>query len=466
MMKGELLMFDELHEECGVFGCYQCRDAASLTYYGLHSLQHRGQEASGIAVANHGKIQVFKGKGLTVDVFSREDLDQLEGELSVGHVRYSTAGGQEYENIQPIAAEGYQGDIALVHNGQIVNDKELRKELEAAGAIFQGTSDSEVILHLIEKQTGTLEERVKKAAQRLEGAFSILVMKDDTLIAFRDPHGLRPLSYARNRQGWVISSETCAFEVMGIYRHTDVLPGQMVVFKDGLPRSSFYTPQRDHHLCAMEYIYFARPDSVIEDKNVHALRKETGRLLARQDKDLQADVVIGCPDSSLSAAMGYAEEADLPFQYGLVKNRFVTRTFIQPTQAMRDRGVRMKLSPVKEVIEGRRVVLIDDSIVRGTTSRRIVNLLREAGAKEVHVRIASPIITSPCFYGVDTSTRKELIGAQMTLEEMKDYIQADSLCFLSPEDLQNAAKPSGLCMACFTGEYCTDLFSHQDQLVN
>lgn len=457
-------MFDELHEECGVFGVCHCLDAASLTYYGLHSLQHRGQEASGIAVSHQGKIQVFKGKGLTIDVFSRDDLEHLEGEMSIGHVRYSTAGGQEYENIQPIAAEGYQGDIALVHNGQIVNDRELRKELEEAGAIFQGTSDSEVILHLIERQSGTLEERVRAAAQRLEGAFSILVMKDDVLIALRDPHGLRPLSYARNRDGWVISSESCAFEVMGIYHHADVLPGQMVVFKDNLPRASFFTEKRDHHLCAMEYIYFARPDSVIEGLNVHTIRKETGRLLARQEPDLQADVVIGCPDSSLSAAMGFAEESDLPFQYGFVKNRFVTRTFIQPTQAMRDRGVRMKLSPVREVIEGKRVVLIDDSIVRGTTSRRIVSLLREAGAREVHVRIASPVITSPCFYGVDTSTKKELIGARMNPDEICRFIEADSLRFLNTQDLKGAAAPNGLCTACFDGSYCASLFSHEDQL--
>lgn len=457
-------MFDELHEECGVFGAYRCPDAASLTYYGLHSLQHRGQEASGIASSDHGRIQVIKGRGLTIDVFSLHDLEQLPGDTAIGHVRYSTAGGQEYENIQPMTAQSLQGDIALVHNGQIVNDQELRRELEQAGAIFQGTSDSEVILHLIERQKGSLKERVRAAAARLEGAFSILVMKDDEIIALRDRHGLRPLSYARHKDGYVISSESCAFEVMGLYEQTGIEPGQMVVFSRGIPLPEYYVPAErcSRHLCAMEYIYFARPDSVMEGQNVHTVRRETGRLLAAREPDLQADVVIGCPDSSLSAAMGFAEASGIPFQYGLVKNRFVTRTFIQPTQALRDRSVRMKLSPVREVIAGRRVVLIDDSIVRGTTSRRIVRLLREAGALEVHVRIASPMLQYPCFYGVDTSTREELIAADRSCQEICDFIEADSLAFLDTIDLQQAAR-QGLCTACFDGCYCTDLFSHAGQ---
>lgn len=453
-------MFDELHEECGVFGAWQIEDAAFVAYDGLHSLQHRGQEASGIAISDSGHIETIKGPGLTIDIFKRHELAKHKGRYAIGHVRYSTAGGSEFANIQPIVARGSMGSIAIVHNGQIVNDRELRIELEEQGCIFQGTSDSEVILHMIMKETGTLLERVMKTADRLVGAFSFLVLQDETIIAVRDKNGLRPLCYAKDRDGYLISSETCAFEVLGIYHAEDIQPGEVVEFSRGLVRHHHYAKDRAHHLCAMEYIYFARPDSVIDSINVHAFRKETGRLLAKMDKDLQADLVIGVPDSSLSAAIGYAEESGLRRENGLVKNRFVTRTFIQPTQAMRDRGVRMKLSPIKDVIEGKSIVLIDDSIVRGTTSRRIVSLLKEAGAKEVHVRIASPKITSPCFYGVDTSTKAELIGARLSEQEICDYIQADSLKFMEEADLLKAAKGAGLCMACFNGDYCTPLFSH------
>lgn len=463
MGKEVLLMFDELHEECGVFGAYHVDDAAFSVYYGLHSLQHRGQEASGISVTCDDQIQTVKGKGLTIDVFDRQQLEGLQGKTAIGHVRYSTAGGQEAANIQPIAAHGKSGSIAIVHNGQIVNDRELRMELEAQGCIFQGTSDSEVILHMIMKEKGSLLERVQKTASRLEGAFSFLVMQDDTIIAVRDRNGLRPLSYAKSGNGYVISSETCAFEVMGIYGHTDVKAGEAVEFSRDLVRHHRYEEKPTNNMCAMEYIYFARPDSEIESMNVHAYRKETGRILARMDEDLDADLVIGVPDSSLSAAIGYSEESGIIMESGLVKNRFVTRTFIQPTQSLRDRGVRMKLSPVRDVVEGKSVVMIDDSIVRGTTSRRIVSLLKEAGAKEVHVRIASPLIQSPCFYGVDTSTKEELIGANKSVEEIREYIQADSLKFMNVEDLHAAAKGIGLCTACFDGKYCTPLFSHEEQ---
>lgn len=456
-------MFDELHEECGVFGAYRLKDAASITYYGLHSLQHRGQEASGIAVSDGRKIEVLKGKGLTIDVFRKEKLEEMKGECAIGHVRYSTAGGQEYENIQPIVGYGALGEIAVVHNGQIVNDTELRRELEEQGCIFQGTSDSEIIIHLIHRESGTLRDRVAKTARRLKGAFSFLVMQDDVIIAVRDSAGLRPLSYARTSHGYVISSETCAFEVMGIYEFRDIHPGEMIVFEKGIARPYIYDEKAESHMCAMEYIYFARPDSVIEGRNVHSVRKETGRQLARKDEELNADLVIGVPDSSLSAAMGYAEESGIPLETGLVKNRFVTRTFIQPTQSMRDRGVRMKLSPIPSVIRGKSVVMIDDSIVRGTTSRRIVRLLRDAGASEVHVRIASPKIAWPCFYGVDTSTKKELIGARMSRDEICDFIEADSLEYLTGDEMNEAAGGADLCLACFNGRYCTDLFSHDPE---
>ncbi len=456
-------MFDEIHEECGVFGAYHIQNAAAITYYGLHTLQHRGQEASGIAVGEGAKIQVRKGKGLTIDVFTREKLEQMPGKVAVGHVRYSTAGGQENANIQPIVARGRVHDVAIVHNGQIVNEKELRIELEEAGCIFQGTSDSEIVLHMIQKEQGTMRERVMKTARKLVGAFSILVLCEDAIYAIRDQKGLRPLSYAKMQDGYVIGSETCAFEVLGLYTHTDVKPGELVEFKDGIVRRFDYEPAGETHLCAMEYIYFARPDSVIENLNVHRFRKETGRLLALRD-DVEADIVIGVPDSSLSAAIGYAEASGIPFETGLVKNRFVGRTFIQPTQALRDRGVRMMLSAIGPIVAGKSVVMIDDSIVRGTTSRRIVRLLKDAGAREVHVRIASPVITSPCFYGVDTSTKEELIGARMDEAAICEAIEADSLRFMSIDDLKAAAGGVGLCTACFDGSYCTDLYSYGEKL--
>ncbi len=457
-------MFDEIHEECGVFGAYQVENASSITYYGLHSLQHRGQESSGIAVSDGQTIQVQKGPGLTIDVFKREDLESLKGNCAIGHVRYSTAGGQELENIQPIVSRGHAGSIGIAHNGQIDNDKELRLELENQGCIFQGTADSEVILHLIMKQTGTLLERIQKAAAKIDGAFSFIVMNEEKMYACRDKYGLRPLSYASYGDGYVISSETCAFEVMGIYEHVDLKPGEIVEFNKGLVKHFVYTQDTSHHMCSMEYIYFARPDSEIEGINVHAYRKETGVILARNDEDLEADIVIGVPDSSLSAAIGYAEQSGLPLETGLVKNRYVGRTFIQPTQELRDRGVRMKLSPVESVVQGKRVVMIDDSIVRGTTSRRIVRLLKESGAKEVHVRIASPVFMYPCFYGVDTSTRKELIGARLSVKEIEDYIEADSLKYLSVDEIKEAAHGLGLCCACFDGKYCSDLYSYKKQL--
>lgn len=459
-------MFDEIHEECGVFGCYQIDNASSITYYGLHSLQHRGQEASGICTMDQDDVHVHKNKGLTIDVFSKDKIEELQGSNAVGHVRYSTAGGQESANIQPIVAKGREGHLAIVHNGQIVNEKELRNALEEKGCIFQGTSDSEVILHLIEMEQGTMLERIKKAAAKLEGGFSFLVLQKDALYAVRDRHGLRPLSYTKKGDGYLVSSETCAFEILNLYDWIDVKAGEVVEFKNGLVKHYPYSDNVDHHMCAMEYIYFARPDSNIEGINVHAYRKETGKILAEMDmaEGFKPDIVIGVPDSSLSAAMGYAEKSGVELETGLVKNRFVTRTFIQPTQEMRARGVRMKLSPVEEVIKGKSVLMIDDSIVRGTTSKRIVDLLKEAGAKEVHVRIASPIITSPCFYGVDTSTKEELIGHSKNEKEICSYIHADSLKFMKVEDLKRAAGNVGLCTACFNGDYPTELFSYQKVL--
>lgn len=456
-------MFDELHEECGVFGVYQVEEAASLTYYGLHALQHRGQEGCGIAVSDGSAVQSYKGRGLISEVFHGDELAKLQGNIAIGHVRYSTAGGNTLENVQPLLSISHRGTLAMVHNGQIVNAIRLRNEMEDAGSIFQGTSDSEIILHLIQRQKGSLLEKIKQTARQLDGAFAFLIMSENSVYAVRDPHGLRPLSYARVQEGYCISSETCTYDVINGHDITDVKPGEIVKFCDGKVEHYRYAPAESHAMCAMEYIYFSRPDSTLDGINVHLFRKKSGALLAQKDYDLQADIVIGVPDSSISAASGYAEESGLPYEMGLIKNRYVARTFIQPTQQLRDRGVRMKLSAIRSIVEGKRIVLIDDSIVRGTTSKRIVQLLKEAGAKEIHMRIASPMICSPCFYGVDTSSKAELIAARKNVEELCRYINADSLRFLTIDELRSISN-GGLCTACFDGHYITDLYEYAAKL--
>lgn len=456
-------MFDELHEECGVFGVYQVEEAASLTYYGLHALQHRGQEGCGIAVSDGRAVQSYKGRGLISEVFHGDELAKLQGNIAIGHVRYSTAGGNTLENVQPLLSISHRGTLAMVHNGQIVNAIRLRNEMEDAGSIFQGTSDSEIILHLIQRQKGSLLEKIKQTARQLDGAFAFLIMSENSVYAVRDPHGLRPLSYARVQEGYCISSETCTYDVINGHDITDVKPGEIVKFCDGKVEHHRYAPAESHAMCAMEYIYFSRPDSTLDGINVHLFRKKSGALLAQKDHDLQADIVIGVPDSSISAASGYAEKSGLPYEMGLIKNRYVARTFIQPTQQLRDRGVRMKLSAIRSIVEGKRIVLIDDSIVRGTTSKRIVQLLKEAGAKAIHMRIASPMICSPCFYGVDTSTKEELIAARKSVDELCRYINADSLRFLTIDELRSISN-GGLCTACFDGHYITDLYEYAAKL--
>ena len=449
-------MFDEIHEECGVFGAYRVDNAASITYYGLHSLQHRGQEASGIAVSDGENITLQKGKGLTVDVFQREKLDSMVGRLAVGHVRYSTAGGQENENIQPIVSKGHNGSLAIVHNGQIVNEKELRIELENEGAIFQGTSDSEIILHLIQKQKGTLKERVMKTANRIEGAFSFLVMNEDTIYAVRDRHGLRPLSYAKSKDGYVISSETCAFEVMGIYESVDLKPGEIVEFHKGIVKHEFYSTDTDHHMCAMEYIYFARPDSYIDGISVHSSRITAGRILA-QTHPVDADIVVGVPESGNAAAMGFALESGIPYGTAFVKNSYVGRTFIKPKQSARESSVMVKLNVLREIVRGKRVVMVDDSIVRGTTSARIVKMLKDAGAKEVHVRISSPPFKYPCYFGTDVPSSDQLPAFSHTVEQIAEMIGADSLGYLDLNRLSELIDgDQGYCNACFSGDYPLD----------
>ena len=457
----------ELHEECGVFGIFGVPDAASLTYYGLHALQHRGQEGCGIvSVDADGRFHRVKGAGLVTEVFSGDKLSELAGSMTIGHVRYSTTGGNTSENIQPFLFRHNSGDFALAHNGNLVNSNQLRQYLENKGSLFQSTSDSEILAHLIKKETKYRDRprifSIIDALNMLEGAFAFLIMTANRIYACRDKYGLRPLSIGRLRDGYVVSSETCAFDVLGAEFLRDVEPGEIVTIDAHGLRSRDYSQYKRRQMCAMEYVYFARPDSDIEGCNVHAFRKETGRILWRE-APAEADIVVGVPDSSLSAAMGYAEASGLPYEMGLIKNKYIGRTFIQPSQELRERGVRMKLSAVRTIVRGKRVVLVDDSIVRGTTSRRIVAMLREAGATAVHVRIASPPMTNPCFYGVDTSTYDELISARKSVEEVGREIGSDSLAFLSKEALLQAGGRSELCLACYTGHYPTALYQSVTQ---
>ena len=453
-----------LNEECGVFGVWGVPDAASLVYYGLHSLQHRGQEGCGIVAADSdGNMKRIKGEGLVTEVFDEDRLAALPGNMAIGHVRYSTTGGGGIENVQPFLFRHHTGDFALAHNGNLVNYNILRRDLEDRGSLFQSSSDSEVIAHLIKKDSTEAHRpriyAIENALNAVKGAFALLIMTSKRIYACRDKYGLRPLSIGRLGDGYVVSSETCAFEVVGAEFLCDLEPGEIVTIDHHGLRRRKYTEHCSHHICAMEYIYFSRPDSDIDGRNVHGFRKESGRLLY-EEAPADADIVVGVPDSSLSAAMGYSEAGGIPYEMGLVKNKYIGRTFIQPSQAMREKGVRMKLSPVKTIVKDKRVVLVDDSIVRGTTSRRIVRMLREAGATEVHLRIASPPIKMPCFYGVDISTYDELICARKSLEEVRCSLEADSLAFLSEEALFRAGHRSEMCLACFNGRYPTNLYQN------
>lgn len=449
----------ELHEECGVFGVYGVSNAAEVSYFGLHSLQHRGQEGCGIVTSDGGQLKRIKGIGLVSEIFNDTNLKGLTGNMAIGHVRYSTAGGGGIENVQPFLFNHHTGNFALAHNGNLVNSNELKRYLEEKGSIFQSTSDSEVLAHLIKKDADRSKwvYSIMEALQMIEGAFAFLIMTGDKLYACRDKYGLRPLSIGKLNGGYVVSSETCAFEVINAKFIRDIEPGEVVVIDEKGITSYDYSKFKKYHMCAMEYIYFSRPDSDVEGRNVHAFRKDSGRILYRECP-VEADIVIGVPDSSLSAAIGYAEESGIPYEMGLIKNKYVGRTFIQPSQSMREKGVRMKLSAVSSIVKDKRIVLIDDSLVRGTTCRRIVALLKEVGAREVHVRIASPQITNPCFYGVDTSTYEELISAHKSVEEVRQSIGAYSLYFLSKEALFEAARREDLCLACFTGNYPTALY--------
>ncbi|MEQ7274154.1 amidophosphoribosyltransferase [Enterococcus thailandicus] len=460
-----------LNEECGIFGVWGHQDAASVTYFGLHSLQHRGQEGAGIVSNDEGKLHGHRDLGLLSEVFKdQRKLTQLTGNAAIGHVRYATAGNGSVDNIQPFLFKFYDVSVGLAHNGNLTNARSLRKELEQDGAIFHSNSDTEILMHLIRRSDEeTFLAKLKASLNKVKGGFAYLLMTEDAMIAALDPNGFRPLAIGQMKNGaYVVASETCALEVVGAEFLRDVHPGEVVIINDEGLRIETYTQDTQLAICSMEYIYFARPDSNINGVNVHTARKNMGKNLA-EEAPIEADMVVGVPNSSLSAASGYAEASGIPYEIGLVKNQYIARTFIQPTPELREQGVRMKLSAVRGVVKGKKIVMVDDSIVRGTTSRRIVRLLKEAGAKEVHVRIASPPLKYPCFYGIDIQTRKELIAANHSIEEIRQCIGADSLEFLSEEGLITAiglkeeAPYSGLCMAYFNGDYPTPLYDYEEK---
>ncbi|MCL2760576.1 MAG: amidophosphoribosyltransferase [Desulfuromonadales bacterium] len=443
-------------EECGIFGIFNHPEASNLTYLGLYALQHRGQEACGIVSSDGYALHGHRSMGLVADVFGNHEIfKELPGRAAIGHVRYSTTGKSVIENTQPLQVDYSRGSIAVAHNGNIVNAQIIRAELEAYGSIFQSSMDTEIIVHLLAtSRRDSLVERIIAALDQIEGAYSLLFLTETRMVAIRDPRGFRPLCIGKLGASYVVASESCALDLIEAEYIRELEPGEMIVIdKDGL-KSMMPWKKADPTPCIFEFVYFARPDSYIFGKNVYMVRKEMGRQLAREH-NVEADIVIAVPDSGVPAAMGYAEEAGLPFELGLIRNHYIGRTFIEPQQSIRHFGVKIKLNPIREVLEGKRVVVIDDSIVRGTTSRKIVKMLRHAGAKEVHVRISSPPTNCPCYYGIDTPNRKELISASHSVEEVKKYITADSLGYLSHLGLMKSVgtEYDSYCTACFTGDY-------------
>jgi amidophosphoribosyltransferase len=446
---------DKFREECGVFGIYGHTEAANLTYLGLYALQHRGQESVGIATSDGERLRLHKSLGYVADSFDEATFRELGGINAIGHVRYSTAGESGIKNAQPILIDCAHGEIAIGHNGNLVNAQELRDMLVREGSIFQTTSDTEVLLHLYARSKApTIEQAVVESITQAQGAFSLVLLTKDRLIAVRDPHGFRPLTLGRLGDAYIVCSETCALDLIDAQWIRDIQPGEMLVIgPDGLKSLRPFPPAPSAH-CIFEHVYFARPDSYVFGQSVNEVRTEFGRRLARE-QPMAADVVVPIPDSGVCAATGFADEAGLPLQMGLIRNHYVGRTFIEPHQSIRHFGVRVKLNPVRSILQGRRVVLVDDSLVRGTTSRKIVKMVRAAGATEVHMRISCPPTTSPCFYGVDTPRRSELIAATHTVEDIRRYIGADSLGYLSLDGLLGAVGPArkSYCTSCYTGEY-------------
>jgi amidophosphoribosyltransferase len=448
-------MYDKFRDECGVFGIFGHPEAANLTYLGLYALQHRGQESAGIVSADGERMRTAKSMGHVAEAFDEPTLAGLPGHLAIGHTRYSTAGESRLQNAQPFLIDCVHGQIAVAHNGNLVNARELRDELVRAGSIFQTSSDTEVVLHLYARSKApSVEEALVESVAQLSGAFSLVMLTKNRLIAARDPHGFRPLALGRLGDAWIVCSETCALDLIGATYERDIEPGELVVISDGGLRSIRPFPPAPLAHCVFEHVYFARPDSYVFGSSVNDIRTELGRVLARESP-ADADVVVPIPDSGVCAAVGFAEESKLSLQIGLIRNHYIGRTFIQPQQAIRHFGVKVKLNPVRSILEGKRVVLLDDSIVRGTTSRKIVKMVRAAGAREVHLRISCPPTISPCFYGVDTPSRNELIGATHTTEEIRKYIEADSLAYLTLEGLRAAVgeRQGDYCTSCYTGVY-------------
>ena len=463
---------DKLKEECGVFAIYGHPEAANLTYLGLYALQHRGQESAGIATSDGKEFHTYKSMGHVADIFQPSVLGTLQGHMAIGHTRYSTAGDTVLLNAQPFSVQCNKGHVSVAHNGNITNAAELREELEAEGAIFQASSDTEVVLHLVaHSRERTLAGALREALLQIEGAFSLVFLANDRLIVARDPHGFRPLAMGQmempgGRMCYVFASETCAFDLINAVYLNDVEPGEMVIVgPEGMTRER-YAPAQDRAHCVFEHVYFSRPDSIVFGRPVQQSREQLGRLLAREHP-VDADVVVPVPDSGVAAAQGYASESGIMFRQALIRNHYVGRTFIEPSQAIRDFGVKLKLNPIRHLLEGKRVILVDDSLVRGTTSRKIVRMVRNAGAREVHLRISCPPTISPCFYGVDTPTKGELIAANNTVNEIKRFVEADSLGYLSLGGLREAVadKQAEYCYACYTGNYPTDIVNIE-QLVN
>lgn len=445
-----------IHDNCGVFGIIGHSKAAELTYFGLYALQHRGQESAGIVTSDKGNINLYKGMGEVSEVFAdRENIAKLKGKLALGHTRYSTTGASSLINIQPFLITNRSRSLAVAHNGNLTNSFELRRELDLAGSIFQTTSDTEIILHLAARsRKRTQIGRICEAVQKIKGAYSLAFLTEDSLIAARDPHGFRPLALGRLNRSWVVASETCAFDIIGARYVRDIEPGEVLEITDRRLNSYYPNKKCNHAFCIFEYIYFARPDSMIFGENVDKVRRRLGRLLAREHP-VEADIVISIPDSANTACLGYSEESGIRFEIGLIRNHYVGRTFIDPEQQIRDLDVKVKFNPVKGVLKGKRVVVVDDSIVRGTTCKKLIKLIRDAGAKEVHFRISSPPIISPCFFGIDMPTKRELIGANMSVAQIEKHIGADSLRYLSVKGMKAmpALPDSDFCTGCFTGQY-------------
>jgi amidophosphoribosyltransferase len=450
---------DHFHDHCGIVGVYGHPEAAKLAYLGLYALQHRGQESAGIASTQGQRLELVKGMGLVQDIFTSAALTRLPGYAAIGHTRYSTAGDSSALNAQPILTDCNKGHLALAHNGNLTNAREWRRRLEHRGSIFQTTSDTEVIFHLVARSSAhNLAGALAEALNLLEGAYSLLLLSPDEVLAIRDPRGFRPLALGRLGEAWIVASETCAFDLLDAEYVRDVEPGEMLRIGPCGLESVHFAPEKPHQYCIFEHVYFSRPDSIVFGRQVNHSREMLGRLLARE-QPAPADIVVPVPDSGVPAAVGYALESGLPFRMGLIRNHYVGRTFIEPEQSIRDFGVKLKLNPVRELLEGKRVALVDDSIVRGTTSRKIVRMLREAGAAEVHMRVSCPPTISPCYYGIDTPTRDELIAARHSIDEIRAFVGADTLGYLSLESLRRAVgdEEGCFCTSCYTGHYPTEL---------